>query len=46
MLKNVDSAKNIMLIFSVEDWPVVDCLIAFHSAGFPLNKAIEYQKLR
>lgn len=31
---------------SVEDWPIVDCLISFHSKGFPLDKAINYANLR
>lgn len=26
----------------IESWPVVDCLIAFFSAGFPLAKGIRY----
>lgn len=30
----------------IEKWPVVECLIAFHSSGFPLDKAIAYAKLR
>ena len=30
----------------VYDWPVVDCLISFSSKGFPLNKVIEYVRLR
>nr|XP_022292485.1 inositol hexakisphosphate and diphosphoinositol-pentakisphosphate kinase 2-like isoform X2 [Crassostrea virginica] len=30
----------------IEDWPIVDVLISFFSAGFPLDKAIEYTKLR
>ena len=30
----------------VSDWPVVDCLISFSSKGFPLNKVIEYVRLR
>lgn len=30
----------------VEEWPIVDCLISFHSKGFPLAKAVEYSKLR
>mmetsp|Transcript_11145 Transcript_11145/g.24921 ORF Transcript_11145/g.24921 Transcript_11145/m.24921 type:complete len:1196 (+) Transcript_11145:120-3707(+) len=30
----------------VEEWPVVECLIAFASAGFPLEKCIAYCRLR
>lgn len=30
----------------VEEWPIVDCLISFHSKGFPLDKAISYANLR
>ncbi|XP_053375190.1 inositol hexakisphosphate and diphosphoinositol-pentakisphosphate kinase 2-like isoform X6 [Mercenaria mercenaria] len=29
----------------VEEWPVVDALIAFFSHGFPLQKAIQYKNL-
>ena len=30
----------------VEDWPLCDCFLAFHSTGFPVEKAIAYAKLR
>ena len=30
----------------MEEWPNCDCLIAFHSKGFPLEKTIEYANLR
>ena len=30
----------------VEDWPVVEVLIAFYSTNYPLAKAVEYVKLR
>ena len=34
-----------MLNQPIEKWPLCDCLIAFDSGGFPLEKAIEYFKL-
>ncbi|XP_066593031.1 inositol hexakisphosphate and diphosphoinositol-pentakisphosphate kinase 2 isoform X10 [Prorops nasuta] len=38
--------EEVILKESVEDWPMVDCLISFHSKGFPLDKAISYANLR
>ncbi|XP_063985900.1 inositol hexakisphosphate and diphosphoinositol-pentakisphosphate kinase 2 isoform X14 [Diachasmimorpha longicaudata] len=39
-------SEEVILKEPVEDWPVVDCLISFHSKGFPLDKAISYANLR
>ena len=30
----------------VADWPAVDCLLSWHSDGFPLKKAQQYASLR
>jgi len=30
----------------IEEWPLVDYLIAWHSGGYPLDKVIEYVNLR
>ncbi|XP_043521191.1 inositol hexakisphosphate and diphosphoinositol-pentakisphosphate kinase 2 isoform X18 [Frieseomelitta varia] len=45
-IKIVVFPEEVILKESVEDWPVVDCLISFHSKGFPLDKAINYANLR
>nr|XP_015837410.1 PREDICTED: inositol hexakisphosphate and diphosphoinositol-pentakisphosphate kinase 2 isoform X17 [Tribolium castaneum] len=37
--------EEIILQKPVEEWPVCDCLISFHSKGFPLEKAIQYAQL-
>eukprot|EP00002_Diphylleia_rotans_P008794 TRINITY_DN1878_c0_g1_i1.p1 TRINITY_DN1878_c0_g1~~TRINITY_DN1878_c0_g1_i1.p1 ORF type:complete len:1006 (-),score=213.20 TRINITY_DN1878_c0_g1_i1:2009-5026(-) len=39
-------SDHLILERPVAQWPVVDCLISFASSGFPLEKAIEYVKLR
>ncbi|XP_075251165.1 uncharacterized protein LOC142343261 isoform X3 [Convolutriloba macropyga] len=38
--------ESVILNEPVDRWPIVDCLISFFSTDFPLDKAIEYQKLR
>ncbi|XP_038940814.1 inositol hexakisphosphate and diphosphoinositol-pentakisphosphate kinase 2 isoform X7 [Rattus norvegicus] len=38
--------EDVILNEPVGDWPLCDCLISFHSKGFPLDKAVAYAKLR
>lgn len=38
--------EDVILKEPVDRWPVVDCLISFHSKGFPLEKAVNYAQLR
>nr|XP_033336722.1 inositol hexakisphosphate and diphosphoinositol-pentakisphosphate kinase isoform X19 [Megalopta genalis] len=45
-IKIVVFPEEVILKEFVEDWPIVDCLISFHSKGFPLDKAINYANLR
>ncbi|GFV05616.1 inositol hexakisphosphate and diphosphoinositol-pentakisphosphate kinase [Trichonephila clavipes] len=45
-LKTVVFPEDVILNEPVEKWPICDCLISFHSKGFPLAKAIDYANLR
>ncbi|XP_069692584.1 inositol hexakisphosphate and diphosphoinositol-pentakisphosphate kinase isoform X3 [Periplaneta americana] len=45
-LKMVVFPEEVILKKPVEEWPICDCLISFHSKGFPLDKAIQYANLR
>ncbi|XP_056595306.1 inositol hexakisphosphate and diphosphoinositol-pentakisphosphate kinase 2 isoform X11 [Triplophysa dalaica] len=38
--------EEVVLHEPVEKWPLCDCLISFHSKGFPLDKAVSYAKLK
>ncbi|XP_062870665.1 inositol hexakisphosphate and diphosphoinositol-pentakisphosphate kinase 2 isoform X3 [Trichomycterus rosablanca] len=38
--------EDVILNEPVQNWPLCDCLISFHSKGFPLDKAVAYEKLR
>ena len=45
-IKIVYFSDDVILNKPVEEWPLCDCLIAFYSKGFPLDKAIAYVNLR
>ena len=45
-LKIITFSEAIILNEPVEEWPICQCLIAFFSMGFPLEKALAYAKLR
>ncbi|KAK5622985.1 Inositol hexakisphosphate and diphosphoinositol-pentakisphosphate kinase 1 [Crenichthys baileyi] len=38
--------EDVILNETVDKWPLCDCLISFHSKGFPLDKAVSYASLR
>uniref|UniRef100_A0A1A9WB12 Inositol hexakisphosphate and diphosphoinositol-pentakisphosphate kinase n=1 Tax=Glossina brevipalpis TaxID=37001 RepID=A0A1A9WB12_9MUSC len=45
-IKMVIFSEEVILKEPVDNWPICDCLISFHSKGFPLEKAIQYAQLR
>ncbi|XP_055711882.1 inositol hexakisphosphate and diphosphoinositol-pentakisphosphate kinase isoform X38 [Phlebotomus papatasi] len=45
-IKIVVFPEDVILKDPVEKWPICDCLISFHSKGFPLEKAVNYAQLR
>jgi inositol hexakisphosphate/diphosphoinositol-pentakisphosphate kinase len=45
-IRTVVFPEKTILTEPVDQWPLCDCLISFHSKGFPLSKAIEYVSLR
>ena len=45
-LKIITFSEPMILNEPVEEWPICQCLIAFFSMGFPLEKALAYAKLR
>lgn len=45
-IRTIVFPENVILNSPVDEWPEVDCLVSFHSKGFPLSKAIEYAALR
>jgi len=45
-IKTVIFPEDTIVNSPIDEWPICDCLIAFHSKGFPLTKTIEYANLR
>jgi len=45
-IRTVVFEEQVILTKPIEEWPVCDCLISFHSKGFPLDKAVKYAELR
>jgi len=45
-LETVVFEEETILHQPIEEWPICDCLLAFFSLGFPLDKAISYWHLR
>ncbi|KAK4884538.1 hypothetical protein RN001_000809 [Aquatica leii] len=44
-IKVIVFPENEILEKPVDEWQICDCLISFHSKGFPLDKAIQYAQL-
>ncbi|XP_055334870.1 inositol hexakisphosphate and diphosphoinositol-pentakisphosphate kinase 2-like isoform X2 [Paramacrobiotus metropolitanus] len=45
-IKMVIFPENVIMNEPVEKWPTCDALISFYSGHFPLDKAVQYAKLR
>ena len=45
-IESIIFPEKVIIEQPVEEWPICDCLIAFHSDGFPLEKTMDYAKLR
>ena len=45
-IKTIIFPEQVIIERPVEEWPIVDCFIAFHSKGFPLEKTMDYTRLR
>ena len=45
-LETVVFEEETILHQPIEKWPICNCLLAFFSLGFPLDKAIAYWHLR
>ena len=45
-IKIILFSDRVILEDPIEEWPLCHCFIAFFSKGFPLDKAIDYVKLR
>ncbi|KAK9729107.1 Diphosphoinositol pentakisphosphate kinase 2 N-terminal domain [Popillia japonica] len=44
-IKIIVFPEEVILQKPVDEWPGCDCLISFHSKGFPLEKAVQYAQL-
>ena len=42
LIRTIIFPEEVILNKPVDQWPICDCLISFHSKGFPLSKASNY----